>query len=97
MSGYRFGHSQFLIFFAVNLLNHYANVTFAMWCVSIRRSFAEASLIANIAVMFMSYSCGYFIQSQSLPVYVRWTKHLSYIYWGFAALCSDGNPTTLSH
>src|SRR5215471_19151122 len=90
MSGYRSGEIHFFIFFAVNLLNQLVNVTFAMWCVSIRRNFAEAALIANASVTFISLSCGYFIQAQSLPVYVRWTKYISYVYWGFAALSSNG-------
>lgn len=92
MSGYRSGGDHFFIFFAVNLLNQFVNVTFAMWCVSIRRNFAEASLIANASLTFISMSCGYFIQAQSLPVYVRWIKYISYVYWGFAALSSNGIP-----
>ena len=91
MSGYRLGISHFFIFFVVNFLNHLCNVTFAMWCVSIRRNFAEASLIANASLIFLSLSCGYFIQAASLPVWVRWIKYLSYIYHGFAALSSNGN------
>jgi hypothetical protein len=91
MSGYRTGDSSyFFIFFAVNVLNQFVNVTFAMWCVSIRRNFAEASLIANASLTFISLSCGYFIQAASLPVYVRWIKYISYVYWGFAALSSNG-------
>ena len=92
MSGYRTGGhgSYFFIFFAVNVLNHFVNVTFAMWCVSIRRNFAEASLIANASLTFISLACGFFIQAESLPVYVRWIKYISYVYWGFAALSSNG-------
>src|SRR5204863_9636744 len=91
MSGYRSGGTHFFIFFAVNLLNQFVNVTFAMWCVSIRRNFAEASLIANASVLFLTLSCGYFIQAASLPVWIRWVKYISYIYWGFASLSSNGN------
>ena len=80
----------FFIYFAINLLNHFVNVTFAMWCVSLRRNFAEASLIANASLTFISLSCGFFIQAQSLPVYVRWIKYISYVYWGFGALSSNG-------
>lgn len=92
MAGYRSGVGHFFTFFAVNLLNQFVNVSFAMWCVSLRRNFAEASLIANASMTFISLSCGYFIQAASLPVYVRWIKYISYIYWGFAALTSNGNP-----
>ena len=93
MSGYRSGVTYFFVYFAINLLNHFVNVTFAMWCVSLRRNFAEASLIANASLTFISLSCGFFIQAQSLPVYVRWIKYISYVYWGFGALSSNGtNP-----
>jgi ABC-type multidrug transport system permease subunit len=90
MSGYRSGVQHFFIFFAFNVLNQFVNVTFAMWCVSLRRSFAEASLIANASLTFISLSCGFFIQAQSLPVYVRWIKYVSFVYWGFAGLTSNG-------
>ena len=90
MSGYRHGASHLFTFFAINLLNHFACVTFAMCCVCIRRSFSEASLIANVSVTFITFSCGFFIQSASMPVYVRWIKYISYTYWGFSALCSNG-------
>ena len=90
MSGYRSGANHFFNFFAINLLSHFVNVTFAFWCVSIRRNFAEASLIANASYTFISLSCGYFIQAQSIPVYLRWTKYIGYVYWGFAASTSNG-------
>lgn len=89
MSGYRSGADHFFKFFAINLLSHFVNVTFAFWCVSIRRSFAEASLIANASYTFISLSCGYFIQAQSIPVYLRWTKYIGYVYWGFAGSTSN--------
>jgi ABC-type multidrug transport system permease subunit len=98
MSGYRSGVTYFFIYFAINLLNHFINVTFAMWCVSLRRNFAEAALIANASLTFISLSCGFFIQAQSLPVYVRWIKYISYVYWGFGALSSNGiHPLNLTN
>jgi len=90
MSGYRSGANHFFIFFAVNLLNQFVAVTFAMWCVSLRRNFAEATLIANASLTFISLACGFFIQADSMPVYVRWIKYISYVYWAFCALCSNG-------
>jgi hypothetical protein len=90
MSGYRRGAAHFFIFFGINILTHFCGVTFAMWCVSMRRSFPEASLIANASFTFITLACGFFIQAQSMPVYVRWIKYISYCYWGFAALSSNG-------
>lgn len=34
-------------------------------------------------------ACGYFINVQTLPVYVRWLKHITYMYYGFGALCAN--------
>jgi ABC-type multidrug transport system ATPase subunit len=48
MAGFRAEASTFLIFFAIVLINHYIAVTFAATCVAASRSFAGASLIANL-------------------------------------------------
>lgn len=34
-------------------------------------------------------ACGYFINVETLPVYVRWLKHITYMYYAFGALCSN--------
>ena len=74
MVGFRHVASQFFIFFAINLLNHYIAVTFATVCVAVSRNFAGASLIANMGYTIQSLGCGYFVQSNQIPVYVRWLK-----------------------
>lgn len=74
MVGFRPVASQFFIFFAINLINHYIAVTFAMVCVAASRNFAGASLIANMGYTIQSLGCGFFVQSNQIPVYVRWLK-----------------------
>ncbi len=74
MAGFRPLASQFFIFFAVTLLSQYIAVTLATLCVAISRNFAGASLIANMAYTIQSLACGYFVQSNQIPVYVRWFK-----------------------
>lgn len=74
MVGFRPVASQFFIFFLINLLNHYIAVTFAMVCVAVSRNFAGASLIANLGYTIQSLGCGFFVQSNQIPVYVRWLK-----------------------
>src|SRR5579859_299207 len=93
MAGYRSGFNRFMIYFAINLLNHFCNVCFAFWCVSIRRNFAEASLIANASTTFITLACGFFVQANTLPVYVRWIKWISFIFWGFAGLSANGTDS----
>lgn len=34
-------------------------------------------------------ACGYFIQSQTIPVYVRWLKWTAYVFYAFGALCAN--------
>jgi ABC-type multidrug transport system ATPase subunit len=70
--------SKFFIFALVSLLNQYIAVTCAMTCVTAARDFPTASLIANLVYTLQSMACGMFIQSNTLPVYVRWLKWVTY-------------------
>lgn len=74
MAGFRPVASQFLVFLAITLLCHYIAVTFATVCVAVSRNFAGASLIANMGYTIQSLGCGYFVQANQIPVYVRWLK-----------------------
>ncbi len=74
MAGFRPLASQFFTFFAITLLCQYIAVTLATLCVAVSRNFAGASLIANMAYTIQSLACGYFVQSNQIPVYVRWFK-----------------------
>ncbi|KAF3035107.1 hypothetical protein E8E12_004207 [Didymella heteroderae] len=89
MVGFRADDRQFLTFFSVILLEHYIAVCFAMVCVAISRNFAGASLVANLAYTLQSMACGYFIQSNTIPIYVRWTKWTAYVFYAFGALCAN--------
>jgi ABC-type multidrug transport system ATPase subunit len=79
MVGFRADGGQFLTFFSVVLLLQYIAVCFAMTCIAISRNFAGASLVANLAYTLQSMGCGYFIQSNTIPIYVRWTKWMCYL------------------
>lgn len=74
MAGFRPVANQFLVFLAITLLCHYIAVSFATVCVAVSRNFAGASLIANMGYTIQSLGCGYFVQSNQIPVYVRWLK-----------------------
>ncbi|KAL6710442.1 hypothetical protein ACN47E_008490 [Coniothyrium glycines] len=87
--GFRADGAQFLTFFSIILLHHYIAVCFAMVCVAVSRHFAGASLVANLAYTLQSMACGYFIQSNTIPVYVRWTKWITYVFYAFGALCAN--------
>ncbi|KAK6330430.1 hypothetical protein TWF696_003526 [Orbilia brochopaga] len=80
---------HFFIFFSVILIGQFIAVTFATLAVAISRNFAEASLVANFNFTLQSLACGYFLQSSQMPVYVRWTKWISYLYYMFVALTNN--------
>ena len=90
-------------FFVINLFNHFCCVTFALLCVAVSRNFAGAALMANIMFTVLSMSCGFFVQADTIPVWVRWLKYLAWTFWSFGGLaeiqfdqkffdCPDGNP-----
>ncbi|KAF2797711.1 hypothetical protein K505DRAFT_234933 [Melanomma pulvis-pyrius CBS 109.77] len=89
MTGFRTVGSEFLTFFSVILLEQYIAVCFATTCIAISRNFAGASLVANLAYTLQSMACGYFIQSNTIPIYVRWTKWTAYVFYAFGALCAN--------
>ncbi|QSZ31132.1 hypothetical protein DSL72_000695 [Monilinia vaccinii-corymbosi] len=89
MAGFRSDGSTFLIFFAIVLLSQYVAVTLAMTCVAASRNFPGASLIANMGYTIQSFACGFFIQSNTIPAYVRWLKWTAYVFYAFGALCSN--------
>ncbi|KAK6592492.1 ABC transporter [Botrytis cinerea] len=53
------------------------------------RNFAGASLIANMGYTVQSFACGFFVQVNTIPVYVRWLKWTAYVFYAFGALCSN--------
>lgn len=89
MTGFEAHASQFFVFFAINLLLQYIAVTLAMLCVSVSRNFAGASLIGNMAYTLQSLGCGYFVQSNQIPVWMRWLKWTAYVFYGFGALSAN--------
>ncbi|KAG9230040.1 P-loop containing nucleoside triphosphate hydrolase protein [Amylocarpus encephaloides] len=89
MAGFRNDAATFLIFFSIVLLCQFIAVTYAMTCVSVSRSFANASVIANLGYTVQSMACGFFVQANSIPVYVRWLKWTAYVFYAFGALCAN--------
>ncbi|KAF2711484.1 P-loop containing nucleoside triphosphate hydrolase protein [Pleomassaria siparia CBS 279.74] len=89
MTGFRTDGPGFLTFFSVILLEQYIAVCFATTCIAISRNFAGASLVGNLAYTLQSMACGYFIQSNTIPIYVRWTKWTAYVFYAFGALCAN--------
>lgn len=89
MVGFRLEASTFFVFLGLNLLTHYIAVTFAAVGVGVSRSFPGAGLVANLSFTLQSFACGYFVQTNQIPVYVRWLKWTAYTFYIFGALCAN--------
>ncbi|KAM4065685.1 ABC transporter [Hirsutella rhossiliensis] len=89
MAGFDRDAEKLLIFFAITLVSHYIAVTCAMTCVVAVRHFAGASLIANLVYTLQSVAAGIFIQSNTIPVYVRWLKWITYTFYAFSAYAGN--------
>ena len=73
------------ILLAIVVLIHYFAVSFALFCVTLAREFAWAALIASLFATVQNYGSGFLAQAAHIPVYVRWTKYISYC----VSLCSQ--------
>lgn len=89
MTGLRLNASAFFIFYLVMVIAHYIAVNLALVCVAVSRNFAGASLIANLCYTLQSLACGYFVQANQIPVYVRWLKWTAYNFYVLGALVSN--------
>ena len=74
MIGFRPSADQFFVFFSIVLLSQYIAVNLASTCVAASRDFATASFVGNMAFTIQSLGCGYFVQPNQIPVWVRWLK-----------------------
>ena len=89
MVGFRPVAAQFFQFYGITLLTHYIAVTLATVCIAVSRDFAVASLVANMAFTLQSFGCGYFVQANQIPIWVRWLKWTAYTFYAFGALAAN--------
>ncbi|KAI5793725.1 P-loop containing nucleoside triphosphate hydrolase protein [Peziza echinospora] len=85
MIGFENDAGQFFRFFAVILVGQMLSVTFATLAVGFTRDYAKAALFGNLSFTMQSMAAGYFLQTTSMPVYVRWMRW----HYALAALCSN--------
>lgn len=78
MAGFDHDAAKFFTFFSISFVNHFACIMCAFTCVVTVRHFPGASLIANFAFTLQSIACGIFIQVDTIPVYVRWLKWVTW-------------------
>lgn len=89
MVGYRVEAAQFFIFLAITVISHYIAVGLATISVAVSRDYANASLVGNLASTLQSMACGYFVQVQQMPVYVRWLKWITFQFYAFGAYSAN--------
>ncbi|ODV98223.1 hypothetical protein PACTADRAFT_48022 [Pachysolen tannophilus NRRL Y-2460] len=81
--------SYFLIFFSNALLVNLTGMTCAMLCFALGTDFSTASLVSNLFYQLQNNGGGFFVNSKSMPVYVRWVKYISYFWYSYGALASN--------
>ncbi|KAI8929947.1 P-loop containing nucleoside triphosphate hydrolase protein [Entophlyctis helioformis] len=76
-------------FATANVLGHLVVVAFSQFCVAFARDFPTSSLIANSLFTFFSFSTGFFIQLDSIPVYLRWISNVSFLSYQYRLMASN--------
>ncbi|KAK4945987.1 hypothetical protein LTR10_014789 [Elasticomyces elasticus] len=89
MAGFRADAGQYFTFFAIQLLLQLITVNLATICVGLNRQFMVASLIANLIFTLQSAACGFFINTKSIPIWLRWMKWVAFVFYSFGAYCTN--------
>lgn len=89
MVGFEKFTPEFFVFLLLVILTNYIALTFAMVAVAITREFALATLVGNMFYNLQSMAGGYLIQTNQIPVYVRWTKWITHTFYIFGAFCTN--------
>jgi ABC-type multidrug transport system ATPase subunit len=89
LAGFDSDAAKFFTYLGICIVNHYLAVMFAMVSVSAIRGFTGATLIGNMVYTLQTLAGGFFIQSNTIPIYVRWLKYLTYSWYIIGALCAN--------
>lgn len=89
MLGFDHDGGMFFLYFAVLFLVQLSCSGLAMFSVAVSRDFAKASLVGNLSFTLLSLASGFFVNSKHSPVYVRWTKYISFSWYGYGALLNN--------
>jgi hypothetical protein len=79
MAGFRADGRQYFTFFSIQFLLQLIAVNLATICVGLNRQFMIASLIANLIFTLQSAACGFFINTKSIPIWLRWMKWVAFL------------------
>ncbi|ODV89290.1 hypothetical protein CANCADRAFT_137067 [Tortispora caseinolytica NRRL Y-17796] len=79
----------FFVYFADVFFTHMCAIGLATMAVAISRDFSVASLIGNLSYTLQSVANGFFIAVSNMPVYVRWTRWITFTYFSFGLAVSN--------
>ncbi|KAL4901105.1 hypothetical protein BDW74DRAFT_182201 [Aspergillus multicolor] len=88
MVGYRSDVTQIFLFWLITLLTHTVAIGVATISVAITRNFYGAGLVGNMYFTLQTAACGYYLQMQQVPVYVRWIRWVTPTFYTFSVLCT---------
>ncbi|CDO92856.1 unnamed protein product [Kluyveromyces dobzhanskii CBS 2104] len=89
MFGLEANAGRFFTYYGCLLVSHQTSIAVAYMSVSISRDFSKAGLVGNLTFTLQSMACGFFVNAEKMPVYVRWTKYIAYLWYLFSALMSN--------
>lgn len=89
MYGLRGGGHYFGIYITVCILINMVGMATGLLIFAVLPDFVIASLVYGAIYQLQNSACGYFVNSKTMPVYVRWLKYCAYFWYAFGALTSN--------
>ncbi|CAN3375613.1 hypothetical protein DIURU_005653 [Diutina rugosa] len=86
MWGLRGGVGHFFIYYLLTFLTEVSGMVLALFCFGVGPEFAVSALILNVYYQVQNSSCGFFVNSRTMPVYVRWLKYCAYFWYTYGAM-----------
>lgn len=80
------GADRFFVYFAVSLLINCTGIAMLAVLYAILGSFAEAQVWFNMIYQVQNLGSGFFVNADTMPVYVRWVKYVAFFWYSFNAL-----------
>ncbi|CAH2354602.1 uncharacterized ABC transporter ATP-binding protein/permease [[Candida] railenensis] len=81
--------SYYFIYLALTFLTHIISMSTALAVVALTPDFGVSATIINLYYQLQNSACGYFINAATMPVYVRWTKYITFFWYAFGALTAN--------
>lgn len=78
--------SYYFIYFALTFLTHIISMSTALAVAALTPDFGVSATIVNLYYQLQNSACGYFVNAATMPVYVRWTKYITFFWYAFGAL-----------